>query len=344
MNKLVLAFALYGCGNPPAPAPATPPTAPRPVASSAPVEKTAPPVASAAPDVAPPAATVIVGDLKAPERLMIAGGNLYWIDRKLLSVMTAPLAGGEAKPFAANQKGIEEIAVDATAVYWTTSDGKGGGSIMKLGLKGGTPQKLAAIAPSDLGGPMGIDVSASAIYFVVSMNSGSVMKLGLLGGAPTPIASKLHSPYDIAASGSDVFWTELGAGAADGRVMGRGAKDEAPRVIADKQRTPWWIATDGKDVYWIAKGPPGALMKAPAAGGAPTALAADIKSPSCLLLDGDWVYFGSDEQDFVRKVKKDGTSPITIAEKQKSPSGLAISGDNVYWTDRDGGTIHRAAK
>jgi len=60
--------------------------------------------------------TILVSDLKAPERLALQGDALYWTDRKTGSLMTAPVTGGEGKVLAGNQKGIEELATDATSV------------------------------------------------------------------------------------------------------------------------------------------------------------------------------------------------------------------------------------
>src|SRR5439155_25619200 len=108
--------------------------------------------ASSAP-VGPPAeATAIVSNLASPTHLAIDGSNVYVVDKKKGLIAKAPLAGGDAKPLAADQKGVGDLAVDATSVYWTTSDGKGGGAIHKVGIDGkAKPTILATVPGSDLG-------------------------------------------------------------------------------------------------------------------------------------------------------------------------------------------------
>ncbi|MBI2387981.1 MAG: hypothetical protein HYV09_00060 [Deltaproteobacteria bacterium] len=258
--------------------------------------------------------------------------------------MTAPTTGGEAKPFATKQKGLEDLSVDGAAVYWTVSDGKGGGAVMEAPLKGGAPTKLATMAPSDLGGPLGLVVGESHVQWVHSMAFGSILKVGKAGGGTTTVASKQRSPFGIAADAAGTYWTTFGAGIADGAVMAAGPKGGEPRVIADHQRSPWRIASDGKDVFWTVKGPPGAVLKAPIAGGASTTLVADVKDPTSIALDGEWVYWASDELDVVKKVKKDGSASVVIAESQKGPAGLALDATSVYWPNKADGTIMKAPK
>ena len=69
---------------------------------------------------------------------------------------------------ASNPFGSWGIAVDATAVYWTNVST--GGSVMKVGLSGGTPVTLA-----NQDSPNAIAVDANAVYW--ANNGGTVMKV-----------------------------------------------------------------------------------------------------------------------------------------------------------------------
>ncbi len=71
------------------------------------------------------------------------------------------------------------LAVDANAIYWTDY---GNGTVMKLGLSGGTPVVLA----SNQDQPFAIAVDANAVYWT-SSGSGGVMKVGLSGGTPVTL-------------------------------------------------------------------------------------------------------------------------------------------------------------
>jgi hypothetical protein len=84
--------------------------------------------------------------------------------------------------------GVESsIAVDSTGVYWETTH-----AIMKVGLDGGTPVKLAAT----LGIPNSVAIDSASVYWADGFGSG-VQKAGLNGGSPVTLAS---APYSLEAS------------------------------------------------------------------------------------------------------------------------------------------------
>jgi hypothetical protein len=59
--------------------------------------------------------------------IAIDEANVYWIAAD--SIMRAPLGGGPAVTLGSSQYGPKQIAVDALAVYWTSS---GDGTVMKV--------------------------------------------------------------------------------------------------------------------------------------------------------------------------------------------------------------------
>jgi hypothetical protein len=107
--------------------------------------------------------------------------------------------------------------VDATSIYWTNV--ADGGTVMKVGLGGGTPTTLA----SGQGHPAGIAVDATSVYWTNSgslgSSDGTVMKVGLGGGAPTTLASDQNYPTSIAVGVTSVYWTNSGATTNEGEVM-----------------------------------------------------------------------------------------------------------------------------
>ena len=77
--------------------------------------------------------------------------------------------GGRAS--IATSSSASDLAVDASGVYWA-NDLKPGGSILHVGLAGGTTTQLAG----NLSGPVAVALGSDAVYWI---NSGTneIMKI-----------------------------------------------------------------------------------------------------------------------------------------------------------------------
>ena len=99
------------------------------------------------------------------------------------------------------------------------------------------------------------------------------------------------------------------------------------------------VAVDGESVYWVtgANGPdfPGAVMKAPLAGGPVTTLASGdgFPWPCHIVLDQANVYWGGHSTTVaVRKVPLRGGAMTTVAMSGNATGGLAVDETSVYFT------------
>jgi hypothetical protein len=138
------------------------------------------------------------------------------------------------------------FAVDATSVYWTTSD-----SVMKVSTGGGPVTTLASaqnffyssgVAFVDLA------VDAASVYWTTA---DSVMKVSKDGGAATTLASAQNSPSGIAVDATSVYWTNYYGGS----VMKVSTGGGTPTLLASGQTLfPAIIAVDTTSVYWMASG------------------------------------------------------------------------------------------
>jgi sugar lactone lactonase YvrE len=348
--------ASTGCGGS-SPAPATPSAASTGAVAETP---TTPPTASPSSEPASSAAakapaaepTTIVANLASPTHLAIDAGNVYIVDKKKGWIAKAPITGGDAAPLAADQKGVGDLAVDATSVYWTTSDGKGGGAIHKVAVDGkGKPSVLATVPGSDYGGPIGIEVDDKFVYWLVSTEQGSVQRTSKAGGMVTTLATGQRTPYGLALTPDAMVWTDYGSAILSGAVMmlpKSSTKATEPTKLADKQKSPWCIVVDATDAYWAttgdpAKGVAGAINKAPLAGGATTVLATDAKSPTCLAIDATSVYWTTSDEGTVSRVAKTGGAATVIAKAQPGPASIAADAGAIYFTTLGDGAVRKLA-
>ena len=66
------------------------------------------------------AATTVASLEFFPTSIAVDGSGIYWINQGDGTVMHVPLAGGRPVALARGQINVFLIAIDATAVYWTS--------------------------------------------------------------------------------------------------------------------------------------------------------------------------------------------------------------------------------
>jgi sugar lactone lactonase YvrE len=171
-------------------------------------------------------------------------------------VFQSALSGGNAVVVASGQGYPQRVATDGTYVYWTAHDA---GTINRCPLSGcsTTPQVLVAGMPS----PHGLMVDATSIYWAnegTTTNGGSVYRANLDGSSTTLIASGLTSVSNVAADGTNAYWTETNIGLVQ-RCPVTGCS--VPVNVAVGQSSPFFIVIDAKAIYWGNRVSAGAIVK-----------------------------------------------------------------------------------
>jgi hypothetical protein len=223
------------------------------------------------------------------------------------------------------------LVVDATNVYWTTSDGH----VRKASLTRGPTRTLA----SGQSFPWGIAVDATNVYWVNAATSGQVMSIPIAGGMPTVLADQQRRPAKVAVADGMLYWTNNDGGT----VMTMPATGGTPVPLAEQQPEPVAIAVDASRVYWSSFGED-AIRALPLGGGTIETLA-DEQEPIALSVLDNVVYWANTEIDgdhgTVFVLPRGASVPVPLGTSPQ-PYAAVSDGVHIYWTDELSGTVMRA--
>lgn len=149
------------------------------------------------------------------------------------------------------------------------------------------------------------------------------------------------------ASTSTTAWTSVADGTSCGSSGLTCMTGWCQNLLASNQDFPYSVTVDGSSVYWTDSNDPGAVMKVPIGGGAPTTLATTSGAhtePEDLVVDSTYVYwidaFGGGA---VERVAIGGGSKTLLATGLQYPESLSLQGGFLYWTDVNAGTVQKMA-
>jgi hypothetical protein len=253
----------------------------------------------------------------------------------------ATVATGEA---------ISSIASDGTDVYWADQ----AGGIHSVPVTGGTPKTLATVSGVTNAGAQ-ILVDESSVYFAGGPDVVSVPKSG---GAVVTLASNQNAG-SIAATGGDIFWTDLFQGVGPSGSVNRVATGGGTvTTLASKLDVPIMLAVDTNRAFWVDLGS-GDVKSVPLGGGAVSVLASSDGNIGGVASDGSYVYWSSSNgveascglcpppkppslgASTISRVPLSGGKPTVIA-KGYNAVGMAIDANYAYWGDLYKNTVMAA--
>lgn len=171
--------------------------------------------------------------------------NLYFFNPN--QVKKIPKAGGTKTTLAGALDAVNDIAVDPSGVYFTTStqDGlpvsQGMGSVNRVGAGGGA---LTLLAEAKAAG--GVAVDDSHVFFG---SKGSVFRLPKAGGSAVSLA-KSSSVWEIEIDQTHAYWTDCQGGS----VLAVPLAGGTPVTLASGYVCPSGLAVDADHVYFTDRG------------------------------------------------------------------------------------------
>jgi len=312
----------FEVGGSPPDGPAPSPTAPAPQTSP-----TAPPSADHPAPLPPPpyvcadgeAPTVLVGNLNAPEHVVVDGGWLYYTTLPTAlesqgAVWRVPTSGGATELLSApiHPRGLAlagealYVADAYFATVWRVQDGS-------------TFEFAKAPNPAEV-------VFDGVDLFWAELGDGAVVRSTL--GGERQVLAKADTPWRVAVGADRVYWTHYFTNdvhwvTKDGAALGT-IESLAPHCV-----------TEGPDglVYWTA----GGLFRADPKGANVEALSLDDGlGYEGVAVDGEYAFVAALEGSVLRHRLADGQLEV-VATGQDQPSMVARDETCVYWTNRGTG-------
>lgn len=279
-------------------------------------------------------------------RLVTSNAGGTWYGNNNTFTTPAALQTPAAIYAAPVQSAPQQIAMDATNIYWTeiayplttTS-----GSVKSKTIAGGAETTLA----TGLNAPFGIAVDTTHVYFTEE-GGGNVKKVPIGGGATVTLASVLNNPQYIAVDASNVYFTEFGTWNAgfgvqnnDGTIKKISIGGGATVALASALDGPKAIAIDATSIYWVevanSVSGAGSVKSVPIAGGVVTSLASGLSGSQYIAMDAGSVYYWQEYGTLAKVGKADGTLTVMATGMSGMPP-IAVDTTNIYWADTSFGT------
>jgi hypothetical protein len=204
---------------------------------------------------------VIADNQSGPSAILIAEDRAFWSNVDGSQIQCRPLAADAGPPtalagasyalayaghvlyFTDKQPAPRALVTGSAAGYWLSE------STLRSSTFAMYPSTPATDLVTNQPSAHAIAVDAFSIFW--TNESGTVMTAPIdsPSHAPTTLASGLSRPWAIAALGSDVYFTTIGA---DGAMIASVPKTGGPvTVIASHRKRPTSLAVDEQYLYWV---------------------------------------------------------------------------------------------
>jgi hypothetical protein len=195
--------------------------------------------------------------------------------------------GAQVEEISSGRFKPEDVAVDATNVYWIMA--KKDETLVRQPI--GQMDLPEVVAHGDFL-PGSLTVAGGFAYWIDTGKGPAVMHVPTNGGTPEKVGAgvEIAHPARLAADDAAVYLTDSGPMEGKGSVIRVALGGGGATVVAEGLSTPRAVAVRAGTVYWLTKGTSaknyldGALEKAPAAGGPKVTMVTGLAAPDRLAL------------------------------------------------------------
>ena len=141
----------------------------------------------------------VMQNIRNPNDLALAGGNVYWTESNHGSVRFVNLKGQkQVRVISTGDDPAGSLAIAGGKVYWTEKVGESGGTINVANLNGSGAKEIVSILATPVG--IAVDTARSKLYWTNSR--GRIQAASLDGSSIRNVVSGLGSPGEIVFSNS----------------------------------------------------------------------------------------------------------------------------------------------
>ena len=141
----------------------------------------------------------VMQNIRNPNDLALAGGNVYWTESNHGSVRFVNLKGQkQVRVISTGDDPAGSLAIGGGKVYWTEKVGDSGGTINSANLNGSGAMELASIQAAPIG--IAVDTARSKLFWTNAR--GRVQTASLSGSSIRNVVNGLESPGEILLSNS----------------------------------------------------------------------------------------------------------------------------------------------
>lgn len=250
--------------------------------------------------------TVLASEIKpgepstilTPTNLVVWGGHAYWPDPFAGTISGLPVASDSKRSVQVLDRGHFpfRVTVHGPLLVWGTFEDAG--VVKRIPLEGGTSQTLA----SDVRGLWDLVARDDEVLWVET-GEGVIKKTSVNGGPVSVVVRGLSRPQYLAVTDSQVYWSELGAGAGQGAIKRVSRTGGPPQVLVGGILHPGRFVVDSGMVFWNDV-EAGTLSQVAVTGGDSTILASGLKTPQGLAVDEQYVYWSEETGGVIKKIRR----------------------------------------